>query len=1525
MRTHIHRALFISAVAAAGLLLASPARAQLSSCRGVADYSDEMTLAGFSVEDETPVGGGLVDVTISAVVTNHDVAEFDWVRPEYDFEGTPFSVDPTVPVEPMLFQEVEPLTTSPVDFYMELRLPASEVDALIQALEAGTVPMVLRADERLVTAEGVTVRFWGKNDDDHFDPVAGIFRFPLGQGPGVLAGYQPGDVWYIVEDKSRYELENVPDIASSGRILSVTATDGEDETVWSYNLDPVVGDDVLPELIETGSFCTTEAHHIDLPVEETRVGEAGPSETESRTVPIRFNGVDFFEGSITVSGQMKGHLIKPALQIRFREGAVVARGGIETNVSFTGQLKAEGEVDFPPDEKTLWELCFALPDIIIGPVTIPLSLELEHILGTQANLKAGAVVAIQKAFRGGWNFEYDGRLPPGEEFSASSFEEKTPIQFTPPYLTDDTHAFGKLWTVLRSGLKVGAKAPECDLPFVGEIFAEIGAAGQLDVDPHTDPWWQMRHSAWAKLGFGLEPLGLNIVHRELTHDFGLGDEVLIPEVEEEEEENDGEDGAVSARSAVAASTPRTSGVDQRWAVSIDDDSALNDVARTSSAELVDQSVVVVTRANQGLQNELVKFDRYGALEWNQRYATSRRPQEVVAMPDGGFTVVGSTLWLARHDADGNLLWSNEIDFSDPAGAFFDVCTPRSMVPAEDADGRYGVLIAGSIIRPDIDPCVIRVDADGNVAWSKVYAGEGDQQINDVTATSDGGFALAGSTWFGPPIAINNSFAMKLGAAGDVQWAKAFPTIVRAGVFHAVAESGGLLYFAGSHGLIINRQGSFAIARTELDGSDVRHALYIQDEAWEQALNFESWIDTDGGDTPYDTAFDLAPAPGGVVAVGQTNLFSHPIFDLSSAAWAVKVGPSLGVEWFSTFDGTGSEHLDHITPARYGFIASGISTSLLPLGVGSDESSAFVVKLPFEGIVDFLPATNLVSRFIESATMYASADPDIVPDAEVTRDQPFTSRDGSIGGEASIPGLVETGGPLCITKLTRSGKISTGDACDDDTDGDGTPDSTDGCPGDPAKIEPGICGCGFSDGDADSDGAIDCQDQCPTDPAKTEIGVCGCFVSETDTDADGTPDCADECSTDPAKTDAGQCGCFVAETDSDSDGTADCNDGCPADPAKIDPGICGCGIPEGDLDGDGSSDCTDLCPFDPFKSEPGVCGCGIPDADGDGDGTEDCIDGCASDPEKTAPGLCGCGLDDTADADIDGTPDCVDGCYIDPYKTEPGICGCNVADVDTDGDGTLDCFEECPNDPNKTEEGECGCGIPDTPQCVETALMVSHWDTFVSSGRPNLNEGANRRIRVRNENARGLLRFDQVAMRALIGDGTLLSATLELTIADKARRFGTKGRRSIDVHQMIQFQWLEGNGSVYRTRPRDEGAGTGATWNCVIDDVIQNRARNCRLLQPWEMGRGDLGEPNPWADEPTDSVAIVDKQKGKIRLDVTKDVLQWVEGGPNYGWVLKIGSTNDDYRGDITFWSKEKLDDKRPLLILEILPPQEDEP
>ena len=218
----------------------------------------------------------------------------------------------------------------------------------------------------------------------------------------------------------------------------------------------------------------------------------------------------------------------------------------------------------------------------------------------------------------------------------------------------------------------------------------------------------------------------------------------------------------------------------------------------------------------------------------------------------------------------------------------------------------------------------------------------------------------------------------------------------------------------------------------------------------------------------------------------------------------------------------------------------------------------------------------------------------------------------------------------------------------DSDNDGTPDSSDGCPNDPNKVAAGTCGCGVADTDSDNDSTPDCNDDCPDDSAKVAAGVCGCGVADTDSDNDGTPNCNDDCPDDATRT---------VDADDDNDGFPNCVDLCPADPLKQAPGTCDCGIADTDrvtdTDGDGVVDCDDLCDNDRLKSSPGTCGCGTSDsafntADFDGDGVVNCIDTC---PYVANGGPAG----QSKDADGDGIGDLCDGNCPGSYSFYDGKC------------------------------------------------------------------------------------------------------------------------------------------------------------------------------------------------------------------------------------------------------------------------------
>jgi hypothetical protein len=95
--------------------------------------------------------------------------------------------------------------------------------------------------------------------------------------------------------------------------------------------------------------------------------------------------------------------------------------------------------------------------------------------------------------------------------------------------------------------------------------------------------------------------------------------------------------------------------------------------------------------------------------------------------------------------------------------------------------------------------------------------------------------------------------------------------------------------------------------------------------------------------------------------------------------------------------------------------------------------------------------------------------------------------GTAGGSGAGAGgstLVDSGIDIRRADAADASTVDTGiadraggDACTSpptlDTDGDGTPDCTDGCPRDIRKIEPGACGCNFQDPIGGGDGGIGC--------------------------------------------------------------------------------------------------------------------------------------------------------------------------------------------------------------------------------------------------------------------------------------------------------------------------------------------------------------------------------------------------------------------------------------------------------------------
>ncbi len=119
----------------------------------------------------------------------------------------------------------------------------------------------------------------------------------------------------------------------------------------------------------------------------------------------------------------------------------------------------------------------------------------------------------------------------------------------------------------------------------------------------------------------------------------------------------------------------------------------------------------------------------------------------------------------------------------------------------------------------------------------------------------------------------------------------------------------------------------------------------------------------------------------------------------------------------------------------------------------------------------------------------------------------------------------------------------------DADGDGIPDASDGCPEQPEDVDGFQDDDGCPDDDNDGDGIPDGNDACPDEP-ETVNGyddADGCPDAVPDTDGDGFPDDRDKCPNEPEDVDGFQDDDGCPDNDHDGDGIPNDQDKCPDEP------------------------------------------------------------------------------------------------------------------------------------------------------------------------------------------------------------------------------------------------------------------------------------------------------------------------------------------------------------------------------------------
>jgi len=296
---------------------------------------------------------------------------------------------------------------------------------------------------------------------------------------------------------------------------------------------------------------------------------------------------------------------------------------------------------------------------------------------------------------------------------------------------------------------------------------------------------------------------------------------------------------------------------------------------------------------------------------------------LTATSDGGQLLGGYTnsfgagnadAWAVKLDALGNIAWQKAI-----GGAANDTF----YAVLETGDG--GFLCAGDSFSADADgdALVVKFEADGDLAWQRLYGGDQADSGRALIATEDGGYLLSGfSASFGSG-STSDAWVLKLNAGGAIQWQRTYGGGGHDDAYAIAPAPNGAFVLAGESASFGDSDGDVWYFKINGEGALL----------WQKVIG--------GSNTDLANAIG-ATSDGGFIIGGQTGSFGAGDFD----AWLIKLNAAGDVVWQKAYGGSREETLTGLTAlADRGFLFDSGTISF-----GLSVSDSWIVRVDRNGDV-----------------------------------------------------------------------------------------------------------------------------------------------------------------------------------------------------------------------------------------------------------------------------------------------------------------------------------------------------------------------------------------------------------------------------------------------------------------------------------------------------------------------------------------------------------------------------------------------
>lgn len=284
-------------------------------------------------------------------------------------------------------------------------------------------------------------------------------------------------------------------------------------------------------------------------------------------------------------------------------------------------------------------------------------------------------------------------------------------------------------------------------------------------------------------------------------------------------------------------------------------------------------------------------------------------------------------------------------------------TPQAIITT--ADGGFAVLGFSNSTNGDLegkalpvnDYWLLKLDAEGELDWSKTYGGSKDDRGQSLVQTQDGGYALTGYAMSDDGDAsVNKGFhdnwVVKVDGQGEIEWERSYGFSGHDHSYDILDTGDGGFFFTG----FLDITSARADGNTEKSSSISAHGV---GEFWGTKIDRKAEVQWRGyyGGTNNDRAHAVVRADdGGYVMAGFTE---SDDFDINNSRgsydfWVVKIDDTGELVWQHSFGGTGIERAQDIAKTiDGGYVITG-STFSTDVDVTKNHGEADIWLIKIDG-------------------------------------------------------------------------------------------------------------------------------------------------------------------------------------------------------------------------------------------------------------------------------------------------------------------------------------------------------------------------------------------------------------------------------------------------------------------------------------------------------------------------------------------------------------------------------------------------